>query len=251
MASKILVVSITETFTLKGIEMKLSGLGTFPQYCGLSVKELSESLEGTDLIVLYTDSDIGEKSDVLVYIKDWCHAEDKQMIIIGTKIEYDVVRKIVPADMVYEFFERPLEMEKFLGKVELCLIQEAKQGKRKSILIIDDDVQYMSMISDWLKENYRVSMANSGMNAIAWCSKNTADLILLDYEMPIVEGPQVMEMFKSDPELSQIPVMFLTGNNDRDSIVKVVSLGPADYLLKTIDKKGLNEKLDNFFASKE
>ena len=60
-----------------------------------------------------------------------------------------------------------------------------------------------------------------------------------------------MEMFKSDPDLSKIPVMFLTGNNDRDSIVKVVSLGPADYLLKTIDKKGLNEKLDQFFASRE
>jgi CheY-like chemotaxis protein len=162
-----------------------------------------------------------------------------------------VVRKIVPADMVYEFFERPLEMEKFLGQVELCLIQEAKQGKRKSILIIDDDVQYMSMISDWLKENYRVSMANSGMNAIAWFSKNTADLILLDYEMPITTGPQVLQMIQSSVKTADIPVMFLTGKSDKQSIMAVLSLKPAGYLLKSIDKDGLNKTLDEFFAKQK
>lgn len=251
MGNKVLVVSSTETFTLKGIEMKLQGIGTDPLYAEFNVKDLSEKMEGTDIVVMYTDSDIVDKGEALVYIKDWCQGNDKPIIFIGTKIEYEAAQKIIPQGMFFEFFERPLMMEKFLDKVELCLIQEEKQGKRKNVLIVDDDVQYMSMISGWLKDKYRVSMANSGMNAITWLSKNQADLILLDYEMPVVEGPQVLEMFRMDPELAKIPVMFLTGNSNRDSIVKVVSLGPVDYLLKTIDRKGLIKKLDDFFEKQE
>lgn len=54
-------------------------------------------------------------------------------------------------------------------------------------------------------------------------------------------------MLRSNADTANIPVMFLTGNNDRDSIVKVVSLRPVDYLLKAIDRQGLRDKLDNYF----
>ena len=85
------------------------------------------------------------------------------------------------------------------------------------------------------------------MNAITWLAKNKADLILLDYEMPVITGPKVLEMIRSEAETSTIPVMFLTGNADRQSIMKVLELKPADYLLKKIDRAGLREKIDNFF----
>jgi response regulator RpfG family c-di-GMP phosphodiesterase len=54
-------------------------------------------------------------------------------------------------------------------------------------------------------------------------------------------------MIRSEAETSSIPVMFLTGNADRKSIMKVLELKPADYLLKKIDRAGLHEKIDNFF----
>ena len=71
--------------------------------------------------------------------------------------------------------------------------------------------------------------------------------MLLDYEMPIANGPQVLEMLRADTETGQIPVMFLTGHGDKDSVLSVVGLSPADYLLKTIDKPSLLAKLDEFF----
>lgn len=92
-------------------------------------------------------------------------------------------------------------------------------------------------------------MANSGMAAITWLVSNHADLILLDYEMPITSGPQVLEMIRSDPELADIPIIFLTDVDDKESIMKVLELKPADYLLKTIDKKELQDKINNFFAT--
>ena len=124
-----------------------------------------------------------------------------------------------------------------------------QQARRKNILIVDDDVAYMSMIMDWLKDTYRVSLANSGMQAITWLAKNHADLILLDYEMPITSGPQVLEMIRSDAETADIPVMFLTGRGDKESIMRVLSLKPAGYLLKTVQKKELRDTISKYFIN--
>lgn len=91
-------------------------------------------------------------------------------------------------------------------------------------------------------------MASNGVQAISYLAKNRADLILLDYEMPIANGPQVLSMLKNDSDTGQIPVMFLTGHGDKESVLSVVGLSPVDYLLKTIDKNSLLEKLKHFFA---
>ena len=109
-------------------------------------------------------------------------------------------------------------------------------------------ISYMTMIMDWLKDVYRISLANSGMQAITWLANNRPDLILLDYEMPITSGPQVLEMIRSDVQTADIPVMFLTGKGDKDSIMRVLSLKPAGYLLKTIERKDLRENIVGFFA---
>ena len=119
--------------------------------------------------------------------------------------------------------------------------------RKKTILIVDDDITYMRNVYEWLKESYHVGMASNGVQAISYLAKTHADLILLDYEMPIANGPQVLSMLKNDSETGQIPVMFLTGHGDRESVLSVVGLSPVDYLLKTIDKKTLLSKLDSFF----
>ena len=116
-----------------------------------------------------------------------------------------------------------------------------------SILVVDDDPSFLSLVREWLRSTYRVSMANSGLQAIKWLGSNKVDLILLDYEMPVTNGPQVLEMLRADDETKDIPVMFLTGKGDKESVMKVVSLKPEGYFLKTIQKNELLEKLDEFF----
>ena len=247
MENKVLLISRTETFTIKGLEMKIRALDVEVTYSGLNVKDLGANLGDNQLILLYTDEDISDAATTLVLLKDHCLENNKRVIVIGTKIEYEAVGKVLPPGVIESFYERPLQMEKLLDEIEKILSEEAEIQQRRSVLIVDDDVQYMTMIMDWLKDSYRVSMANSGVTAITWLATNHADLILLDYEMPVTSGPQVLEMLRSNPDTANIPVMFLTGNNDRDSIVKVVSLRPVDYLLKAIDRKGLHDKIDNYF----
>ena len=134
-----------------------------------------------------------------------------------------------------------------MEKVGIATDEEFEQQRRKCILIVDDDPTYVQMIREWLKSTYRVGMANSGTQAIAWLATNKADLILLDYDMPVLDGPKVMQMLKSEAFSSTTPVMFLTGKNDRKSVTDVISLKPADYLLKSISKDKLLATLDLFF----
>ena len=76
-------------------------------------------------------------------------------------------------------------------------------------------------------------------------------MILLDYEMPVTSGPQVLEMIRSETRTGTIPVIFLTGKGDRESVVKVLALKPDGYLLKSTDKATLLKSLEDFFEKRK
>ena len=122
----------------------------------------------------------------------------------------------------------------------------------KWIMIVDDDTANLKTAGTILsKNNMYVTALKSGRAMLDYIrEKGFPDLILLDYEMPIANGPQVLSMLKNDSETGQIPVMFLTGHGDKESVLSVIGLNPVDYLLKTIDKETLLAKLNAFFSKK-
>lgn len=248
MAGRVLIVGATEGFIVKGLEAKLKAAGVASEFSKPAVTDIGACIKSADLIIVFTDEEVREASNALVYIKDFCSEHDKEVALIGTDTEYEEVKEYIPDTYLFKLFKRPLDMEVLVSEVETYMEEEAKQTRRKSILIVDDDVAYMSMISDWLKDKYRVAMANSGMRAITWLAKNKADLILLDYEMPITSGPQVLEMIRTDSAISDVPVMFLTAKSDKESIMKVLSLRPVGYQLKNIGRDQLRENIASFFA---
>lgn len=251
MYKRMLIVATSEGFIIKGLETKLKGIGIESRFSTFKMKDIENKCENTDLVFIFTDESIGDYAETLVYIKDRCSDNDEQVIVIGTKEEYDTVKGFIPESNIHKLFERPLDMEKLIYEVQIYIDEDAQKSRRKSILIVDDDVAYMSMIMEWLRDKYRVSLANSGMQAITWLAKNHADLILLDYEMPITPGPQVLEMIRSDAATADIPVMFLTGKGDKESIMKVLALKPVGYQLKTIERDQLCENIANYFASQK
>ena len=72
--------------------------------------------------------------------------------------------------------------------------------------------------------------------------------MLLDYEMPIVDGKQVLGMIRSESEFSDIPVIFLT---DKESVMQVMDLKPDGYLLKTMPPEQIKQSIDTFFQRKK
>ena len=248
---RIMLVRNDETFLVNAIKNALKSNKFEVVDSTYSLSELAVKKHDIDLTILYTDQDFEEHKDAMVYFKDLCIEENMIMIVIGDKDAFDMVHRFVPKEDVAFEVTRPLDMADLIGKVSIATDEEFELARRKSILIVDDDPTYIQMIREWLKETYRVGMANSGTQAVAWLATNKADLILLDYDMPVLDGPKVMEMLKSESFSSSTPVMFLTGKNDRDSVTNVISLKPADYLLKTISKDKLLQTLDNFFKTRK
>ncbi len=121
--------------------------------------------------------------------------------------------------------------------------------EKKRILLVDDDPAYAKMVREWLRDLYRTDVVTAGKQAVRFLSKNKVDLVLLDYEMPELNGPQVLEMLRKDPETADIPIVFLTGAASKEGIIStVLDLKPDGFLQKTATKADiisfLNERLN-------
>lgn len=250
-AGKVLIISATDSFLAKSLMSKLSGAGITTAFSHAKIKEIEKFTEAMELVILFMNEELLELPETLVYLKDLIQDKDKGLILIGEDTEYDVVKKSIPEQCVTEWFRRPLDIDKLIKGVSVYLDENTGEKRKKTVLIVDDDITYMRTVYEWLKADYHVGMASNGVQAISYLAKNKADLILLDYEMPIANGPQVLSMLRDDSETGQIPVMFLTGHDDRESVLSVVGLSPVDYLLKTIDKATLLSKLEAFFYKKK
>lgn len=86
--------------------------------------------------------------------------------------------------------------------------------------------------------------------AIKYLAMEQTDLILLDYEMPICDGRQVLEMIRAEKDFANIPVIFLTNKNDKESVVKISHLRPDGYLLKTMEPTQIVKNIDDFFEKR-
>jgi len=117
--------------------------------------------------------------------------------------------------------------------------------EKPEILLVDDNAMTLRSIKSLLDDRYSVTIANSGMKALAAIGKKKPDLILLDYEMPICDGRQTLEMIRADEDMCDIPVIFLTGVNDREHVEAVLKLKPSGYLLKPPIKKTLIEAIES------
>ena len=116
-------------------------------------------------------------------------------------------------------------------------------------MLVDDDPMILRYMGGALKEYYDVVMAPSGTLAIELLGKTNPppDLILLDYQMPQLDGAQTLNIIRRAGEFENIPVFFLTGVNDRESILKVMLLKPQGYILKTLPQQEILKKINGFF----
>ena len=100
------------------------------------------------------------------------------------------------------------------------------------ILIVDDNASNLESAQRLLGKEYRVAAAKSGAAALKYLERNIPDLILLDIIMPEMDGFSLMEKLKADPRLAQIPVIFLTADNDPETETKCFACGAVDFVKK-------------------
>lgn len=104
---------------------------------------------------------------------------------------------------------------------------------RPHILLIDDDPFIRSLVTAMLRRDYHISVAIDGMSGFCKAVEDPPDLVIVDLEMPQWDGLQTINEMRTSETLKQIPVMVLTANASRQTVVNAISKGANDYFIKT------------------
>lgn len=178
------------------------------------------------------------------------------VVCVGTEGEVENFNEFFKLEQ-FSLLIRPLKNEKILE--EICtrlelqcdedgmVVEEVKDAK-KTILLVDDNAMQLRTLNEMLKMKYNVQMATSGMKALTLIGKKKPDIIFLDYEMPMCDGKMTLEMIREVEEAKDIPVVFLTGVNDKEHIEAVLRLKPAGYLLKPASADTIFSTVEKFLG---
>ncbi len=115
------------------------------------------------------------------------------------------------------------------------------------ILAIDDNTVNLATIEQELKEDYEIIPMLSGRRAVKFLCCDKVDLILLDVEMPVMDGIKTLSEIRKLENGVTVPVIFLTANKDKNTVLEGSKLGIMDYITKPFDSNDLNNRIKHVF----
>ena len=248
---KVLLICDTATsFIVKAVKDGISAAGFDCETAKFSMPVLSV-VEKPEYIFLYIDETLDVYQEEIVYIRDFCVEDEKKLFLVGYRQDIDEVKKVFPDEVIGGEFERPIDASTIGEELNKVIEKSQSAESKKHILVVDDSGTMLRTIRDWLSKKYKVSIVNSAANAISFLATNHPDLILLDYEMPVCSGPQMLKMIRSEIRTKKMPVIFLTAKSDRESVESVLDLKPDGYLLKSMSSDKLIAAIDTFFETQK
>ena len=195
------------------------------------------------LIVICTLGVLEKEAGLLSWLDK--SSGEMPVLFIAHKDECNDFMKVCPSKR-YTYLTLPADLDEIVKKCnELANRDPAqtKKGRIKSVLIIDDSPVTLRYIKNQLKDFYNVLLATDGAMGVKKALESKPDLILLDYEMPGMDGRETFLNLKIDEETENIPVIFLTGVSDKKKVQEVLSMQPAGYMLKPVESEQLIEKV--------
>ena len=173
------------------------------------------------------------------------------ILVYGTTLEYTQFNAMYMGSSIAQL-EKPCEVSKVIRTVSRALGMTdneadslieilAQKGRRDRIhvLVVDDNAILLRSLKTILQQEYRVTLAKTGEGALKAISKEVPDVVILDYEMPEMNGYEVLKRIREDENTRNLKVIFLTGVSDRQHIAEVMKLDPSGYLLKPVNNKTL------------
>ncbi|MCI7129106.1 MAG: response regulator [Lachnospiraceae bacterium] len=119
--------------------------------------------------------------------------------------------------------------------------------EKMRILAIDDNTVNLATLEQELKSKYEVIPMISGRRAIKYLYREQVDLILLDVEMPIMDGIETLKEIRAQENGVTVPVIFLTAKKDKATVIDGAKLGIMDYITKPFDPEDLHERIERVF----
>lgn len=265
MGKKVLFVcESAENFLVKAMIKNITSAG-FDVNCVPRVVDFMSLPNTPDVIIVYLDGDDLKCHEALVKLENFKMSEqgsNSHILLIGNPIEIEAAYRGVKKEHVDTALQRPVNTTDLINKIKMACsgysldsenvqVEAGFKGdadkNRKSVLIVDDDTTFLRSMCGELGKKFNVYITNSGMNAISFLKERPVDLVLLDYEMPVVSGLEVFRILRSEEETFNTPVIFLTSKDDKKTIMKVLEVHPENYLLKPIAPTILANTVEDFF----
>lgn len=233
----------------QAVENRLSEAGFNVVAIPSDIDAINKSRNSTDTFLCYLDYTSPKTEIVMHYLADLCRDEHKSMCLIVDNATRTQVKKMESAQWAAHIYVRPLDMNDIAEDLAELSDAHDEFRRKKSILVVDDDSDFLMIMNYWMKNHYNIVGVNSGVEAVTYLQHHEApDLILLDYQMPDLDGYDVMQWLHGTPQTRDIPIIFLTGVSDRESVMRIVKHKPDGYLLKTSRKSELLDALERFFV---
>lgn len=113
----------------------------------------------------------------------------------------------------------------------------------KMIVAVDDSNITLKRLTKVLGESYDLHAFSVGSRALKFLADRTPDLVILDIDMPEINGYEMLKSIRETEHLKNVPVLFLTSNNEKDYVLRAVAEGANDYVIKPIDEDILMKKV--------
>jgi len=128
-------------------------------------------------------------------------------------------------------------------KKAITEIIDLRAIEEKHVLVVDDDPIMLKTLRTYLEDSFTVTAVKSGKLAIKFLEKQTPDIILLDYMMPDWDGATTYQLIRGKDNGKRVPIVFLTGINDKEKVMECLSLRPQGYLVKPVNKPDVIAKI--------
>ena len=245
----ILFVRGNQGIVKKGIEQHLVSAGFEVISIADEPADIIAHRKDADIILYYPgdrdNSTIGITMNLLGEISQ---DDAKILCLTGDTVDLRTALSANGAHRVSRTYPRPVDIRKFVKDMKNFSRLEREYHRRKTIFVVDDDKTYLSVIEHWLSPIYNVSCFHRWERVIEALRAVTPNLILMDYEMPGMNGCQLMKKISVCFPGTRIPVIFLTGKNDRQDVFKILENKPDGYLLKTSQKETILDVIGRYFS---
>lgn len=241
--------------TLEDLNMCLAEMFAV-QVCGDSVELVKGMMKifRPDMIVV-SAKELGEEAtDIFDML--WKAFSNIHVMIIGTNDECDTYSGYFE-NKQFERFLRPMSKNQLLTRCSKYLgvntsgDEEKEEEIKKLILVVDDSPLSLRGTKGMLEGKYDVMVATSAKRAFRCMNKRMPDLILLDYEMPEMNGKEFLENLRFDADYFEIPVIFLTAQADKAHLASVLDLEPAGYFVKPLRQDKVMQAIEDVLAGKK
>ncbi|HSQ97276.1 MAG TPA: response regulator [Rickettsiales bacterium] len=182
-----------------------------------------------DLLLLDVNMPKMSGFEVLDILKKDNETKNLQVVMLTRRGEEENIIKGLSYGAV-DYILKPFDLEELVKKVDTFLMKNELK-----ILIADDDELIAELLKTKFNHNgYSVMLATNGKEALDIIKTQKPNIVLLDIMMPVIDGFAVLRKVKSDDEIKNIPIVFLSAKNQEENVVNGLKIGAYDYITKPI-----------------